>query len=310
VPAEIDTAPPAAKACDACYFLCKREAKFCPRCGYRFASPPSPPFETETALTSHTPPVGKPFEAETQREKRSPPSAEDKNEAVQSELATPPVSKPAETAKTQPALSKNPPVSSAAKRSAKPFAIGAAVLAAVGIAGAGAHQYFAKAPASPNTLETKSSADGVPGVTKAGATELSGSAVAPNAQQSPMPTAAAAAEQTVPTNDAAPATGTTEEKKPTPGKAQQASRRTASKASAPIPSAARKEATAASSAQPTTSPQQTAELSMKKTCQSTNGIYRVTCEIEGAERYFRCAPDGKTWSHVLPECDRRSTNTR
>lgn len=310
VHADNETAPPAAKACDACYYLCKREAKFCPRCGYRFASPPSPPLETETALTPHTPPVGKPLEAETQREERTPPSAEDKNEVVQPEIATQPVSKLAESAKTQPALSMRPPVPSAARRSARPIAIAAAVLAAGGIAGAGAYQYFAKSPASPNTQESKSPADGVQGVTKNGATERSGSTIEPNAQQSPMPTAAATTEQTIPTNDVAPAAGTIEEKKPTPGKARRTSRQTASKAPTPIASAARKEATVPPSTQQTTSPQQTAELSTKKTCQSTSGIYRVTCEIEGAERYFKCAPDGKTWGHVLPECDRRSTNTR
>jgi RNA polymerase subunit RPABC4/transcription elongation factor Spt4 len=40
-------------------------------------------------------------------------------------------------------------------------------------------------------------------------------------------------------------------------------------------------------------------------CKSLQGLYRVTCMIEGNERYFKCAPDGKNWSHEIQGCDRR-----
>lgn len=42
-----------------------------------------------------------------------------------------------------------------------------------------------------------------------------------------------------------------------------------------------------------------------RTCSGIGGIYRLTCEIEGAEKYFKCAPDGKNWKHNIDGCDRK-----
>lgn len=63
-------------------------------------------------------------------------------------------------------------------------------------------------------------------------------------------------------------------------------------------------------AAPPAPPPVPAPVRQATTCDGTGGVYRLSCILEGPANYFRCAPDGRTWNHAIPGCDRQSAAPR
>jgi len=302
-------APPGAKACAACSCSCRPDAKFCPRCGYRFADASSVVVVEAVPVTLS--PSEQPADiVQSDANTQLPVDAQD--EAAEPEVVIPPSTPPVESTKPLPAaLAEDSPLPLAAERRSNPVAISAAMLVAILIAGGGGYWYFSHRSTTQTALDTRPSAgSGDSRVAATSSAAMPGPAAETASQQSSTPANAIGAEQNAATEAASPAVAAVDAQNQSRQGSTKAVEKRAARGPTKRPQVGRDDHAMQPSAPVISSAQGTSQGQVKKTCKGTSGIYRLTCEIEGAERYFRCAPDGKTWSHDLPECDRRSTDTK
>ncbi|PWB39392.1 MAG: hypothetical protein C3F19_16000 [Rhodocyclales bacterium] len=292
--------------CPSCSSPYKPEAKFCPRCGLRLIPESSDhqssarhPGETTPPVSDTSLSVNKPVHSPVQVAPDIPAVRTQIDQPTHDEVIlsglssstadtgiSPPTIAPAlesaekaiAPAPTAPIEKKNghPEESSHSTNGRKGIFIGAMIVVALAVAGGG-YWYFLNGSTSQDDKEIDLRTGNV-------RTAPQGTT---NPSESPPPAA--------PVENAKSAQEAPNNKK---GKrASNPSNQPSTVNSRKVPSA---EATPANDAVGLPNP-----AGAKRSCSETSGIYKVTCMIEGADRYFRCAPDGKTWRHDTPECYRR-----